>query len=159
MIFVSFGNVPLSFNRLAIAIDEYAFSANEKVIVQSGNTNYNFKNATATAFMNHGEFTRYLKEASVVVLQGGWGGISEASGLACRIVAVPRISGLEHNHDQFQLVQELEKSGVVIGVYEIQNLSAKIKEARSFNFQPIKKGSATEIINSRIKEWFDIAEN
>lgn len=154
MIFVSFGNVPLGFNRMAKAIDEYAKTIDEKIIVQFGNCNYPFKNCEAHQFIDHTQMLNYLKKASLVILQGGWGAMFEASELGCRIIAVPRIMGEEHHHDQFQLVKELEKSNVVIGVYEMSSLAAKIEEARKFNFQSIKRGSAIEIITEKITEWF-----
>lgn len=154
MIFSAFGNVPTPFNRLAKAIDQFASASNEKVIVQSGHTTYTFQNATGIAFMNQSDFKRHLKQASVVVLQGGWGGISEASDMGCRIVAVPRIQGSEHNHDQIQLVKRLEELEILLAVYNIHDLQLKIEEAKLFNFKPITRGSAAEAINNKLHEWF-----
>ncbi len=154
MIFVSFGNVPLDFKRLAKAIDEYALSTKEKIIVQFGNTKYNFKNVEAIDFVSQDIFKNNLIKASVVVMQGGWGGMSEASDLGCRIVAVPRIKGVEHNHDQEQLVRQIEKESIVVGLYDVSELSEKIELAKQFNFKPINRGSATKIINESITKWF-----
>lgn len=153
MIFAAFGNVPTPFNRMAKAIDELAYSINEEVIVQSGYTKYDFRYATCIPFMNQSEFFNHLKQASVVILQGGWGSISEASDLRCKIVSVPRVKGLEHNHDQIQLVKKLEEMRILLAVYEISDLQTKVIEAKTFNFKPIKRGSAYEVIVSSLNDW------
>lgn len=75
------------------------------------------------------------------------GGVAEASQLGCRIVAVPRIKGIEHYHDQSQLVRALESQKVVLGCYDIEELPALIKKAHDFDFKPIVKGDASDIIN------------
>jgi UDP-N-acetylglucosamine transferase subunit ALG13 len=153
MIFVSFGNVPIPFLRLAKAIDLYALTIEEEVIVQCGNTEFNFKHCKVMKFIDHDEMILLMKNASIVVLQGGWGAISEASNLGCKIVSVPRILNTEHNHDQFQLVEALEKHGVLLGVYDIKELAIILEKARSYVFLQIIRGNAKEIINKSIKEW------
>ena len=154
MIFAAFGNAPHPFIRLAAALDEYAATICEEVIVQCGNTHFDFMHAKATDFFTQNEFQFHLKTASVVVLQGGWGGISEASDMSCKIVVVPRKNGIEHNHDQDQLVRKLEQMGVVLAVYDISELAASIDSAKSHQFKPIVRGNASKIISEKLKEWY-----
>lgn len=80
MIFSSFGNAPaeMSFIRMAHAIDEFAKESEEDVFVQVGNTRYEFKYARIVKFLEHEEMVDAMRRASIVVLQGGWGTISEA---------------------------------------------------------------------------------
>lgn len=74
MIFVSFGNSPVPFPRLAEAVDKMALKLGEAVIVQSGYTLYPFKHCTCTSFFDQLTYKGCLKACSVAVLQGGWGG-------------------------------------------------------------------------------------
>jgi uncharacterized protein (TIGR00661 family) len=156
MIFVSFGNAPVehSFTRLAEAIDRYAETISEECFVQSGNTRYRFKNCRYIDFITHDEMLEKMKQASIVILQGGWGTISEALLLHKRVVAVPRIEGLENYHDQSDLVKKLESIGYLIGVYEIEDLPEAIEKARSISFKYLQRADASGLINKTIKEWF-----
>ena len=153
MIFSSFGNVPKDFSRLAEALDSYALSRGEDVVVQYGYTDYKFQHATGMQFMDHKELTEKMKKAEVVVLQGGWGTISEALFMKLRIVAVPRRCPEEHNHDQGELVRKLEQVGCVIGVYDEKELAEKIELARTFDFKELKRGNALLHIETKLKEW------
>lgn len=147
MIFVSFGNSPVPFIRMAKAVDKYAAETGEKVIVQSGKTEYDFKYCTVYPFMDKETFMAYLKDCEVAILQGGWGGMSEASELRVRTVIIPRIKGIEHHHDQGQLVRALEKEGVVLGCYDISDLAQLVEKAKTYEYRPIKRGDASKIIN------------
>ena len=147
MIFASFGNSPVPFLRMAEAIDKYGQTSGEQIIVQNGLTEYEFKHCTAQAFMDKETFISYLKSCDVAILQGGWGGISEASEMGVRIVVIPRINGVEHHHDQEQLVRALEAEGVFLGCYDTKELPDIIEKAKSFDYKPIKRGDASKIIN------------
>lgn len=150
MIFASFGNSPVPFDRLARAIDDLAKGLDEEVMVQNGNTHYAFKYCKNIPFLEQTEYKTYLKYCSVAILQGGWGGISEASDIGCRLVVVPRLKGVEHYHDQEQLVRQLEKAGVCLGCYDVDTLPEIVNKARTYAFRPIKHGNASIIINGFI---------
>lgn len=147
MIFASFGNSPVPFLRMAEAIENYGRTSGEHIIVQNGLTKYEFKHCTAQSFMDKDTFLFYLKSCEIAILQGGWGGISEASALGVRIVVIPRIKDIEHHHDQAQLVKALEAEGVLLGCYDTKELPAVIQKAKTFNYKPIKRGDASKIIN------------
>ena len=70
MIFSGFGNAPahMSFDRMAKAVDEFAKISEEEVLVQSGNTQYQFKYAKAKASK-----VRYLSMINSFVGAGGAG--------------------------------------------------------------------------------------
>ncbi len=153
MIFASFGNVPKDFSRFARALDAFAGAAEEKVYVQYGYTLFSFRNAVGIQFLTHDELMDYIRKADVVVLQGGWGTISEALLLHKRIVAVPRRPPLEHNHEQGDLIRKLEDLGCVIGVYDEKDLPEKIERARSFVFRELQRGSARSAIQEKLQEW------
>ena len=150
MIFVEFGNSPCPFPRLAAAIEKLAGDTGEEIIAQSGCTDFEFKHVKAVPFMSQDVFKYHLSSCDIAVLQGGWGGVAEASCLGCRIVAVPRIKGVEHYHDQVQLIKALEEQDVLLGCYDISLLPEIIKKARTFKFKPIVRGDASALINDFI---------
>lgn len=146
MIFAAFGNSPKQFTRLAEAIDQIAKESDEQFFIQTGHTDYPYKNVRYKKFLNQDEFLNMLQSCSVAILQGGWGAIAEASALGCRIIAVPRIMGIEHFHDQSQLVKALESQNVLIGCYDIKDLKELISVAKDHEFRRISKGNASKQI-------------
>ena len=69
----------MPFYRMAEAVDALAAQSEEEVIVQTGHTDYDYRHAKAFKFCTKEEMRAYLEKASVLILQGGWGAISEAS--------------------------------------------------------------------------------
>ena len=147
MIFVTFGNVPISFFRLARKVDEIARRSEEEFIVQCGHTDFHFAHAKARKFLSNGEMVELIDRASVVVTHGGYGTISECMKQGKRVVAVPRTKE-EHNHSQEELVRALEQEGYVLGVYDINDLEKKLLEARSFVPKQTVKTDVSGLINS-----------
>lgn len=155
MIFVSLGTMDMPFYRMAKAVDEWAATTDEKIVVQTGYTDYEYKNIkNIFRFCTKDEMQKYINEANILILQGGWGAISEAMEKKKRIVVIPRYDKTEHIHDQFQLIRKLDSLGCVIGVFDEKDLAEKIDEAKTFNFKQIKKGNAQTIIESKLNEWF-----
>lgn len=150
MIFASFGNSPVPFTRMAEALENLAHSIDEEIIVQNGFTEFRFEACRAISFMDKETFMKHLTTCSVAILQGGWGGISEASDRGVRMVVIPRIKGVEHYHDQEQLVRALEKEHVCIGCYDVKDLVMKVEMAKYYDFRPICRGNAADLINEFI---------
>ena len=88
-----------------------------------------------------------MRRASIVVLQGGWGTISEAIFLKKRIVAIPRRVGQECHHPQEEVVRYLEKLGCLIGCYNTAELPNLIEKARRIEFKTLSRGNAAQYIN------------
>lgn len=155
MIFVSLGTMDMPFVRMAKAVDEFAATVDEDVIVQTGHTDYKYKNVTKVfTFCTKDEMQEYISTADILILQGGWGAISEAMEKHKRIVVIPRYDKTEHIHDQFQLIRKLDSIGCVIGVFDEKELTKKVAEARTFNFVQIEKGNAEQMIRKHLVEWF-----
>lgn len=156
MIFVSLGTMDMPFYRMAKAVDEWAASTNEEIIVQTGYTDFKYKNISKVFnFCTKDEMQNYINQADILILQGGWGAISEAMEKKKRIVVMPRHDKTEHIHDQFQLIRKLDELGCVIGVFDEHDLPAKILQAYSFQFRQIKKGKAEPIIEKALQNWFN----
>lgn len=154
MIFASLGTMDMPFMRMAKAVDDYAAKIDEEVIVQTGFTNYLYKYAKAFDFCTKDEMQQYIAQADILILQGGWGAISEAMEQHKRIVAIPRYNKTEHIHDQFQLIRKLDSLGCVIGVFDEKNLLSAVERAKTFDFKQLQKGNAENIIRRKLQEWF-----
>lgn len=155
-ILCSLGTHSQDFSRLARAIDEVAGKLPDAdVVVQTGVTKYDFKH-----IRNHFDFCpkermeQLIEWADVLVLQGGWGGMEEAVDKGKHCVVVPRIEGPEHVHNQEQLVRKMDSMGCVIGCFDVKGLSDCILRAKDMVVMPLEKGSATDIINKSLNDWF-----
>ena len=155
MIFVSLGTMDMPFARMAKAVDALAATTEEKIVVQTGYTHFDYQNvSTVFDFCTKDEMQKYISDADILILQGGWGAISEAMELHKRIVAMPRHDKTEHIHDQFQLIRKLDEQKCVIGVFDEKELPQAVARAYDFDFQQLEKGSAEQMIEEKLKEWF-----
>lgn len=154
MIFASLGTMDMPFTRMAKAVDDFAAVSGEEVIVQTGYTDYPYKHAKAFRFCTKDEMQDYISKASILILQGGWGAISEAMEMHKKIVVIPRYDKTEHIHDQFQLIRKLDSLGCVIGVFDEKDLPEAVKKAESFEFKQIERGNAEGIIREKLNQWF-----
>lgn len=155
MIFVSLGTMDMPFFRMAEAIDKLAANIQDNVIVQTGYTNYKYKNVSKVfTFCTKEEMQKYIEQADLLILQGGWGAISEAMEKGKRIVVMPRHDKTEHIHDQFQLIRKLDELGCVIGVFDENNLEESVNKAYNFNFKQLKRGNAQHLIEETLNKWF-----
>lgn len=144
----------MPFVRMAKAVDEWAAGTKEEVVVQTGHTRYDYRHAKSFDFCTKEEMQTYIDQADLLILQGGWGAISEAMEKRKRIVVIPRYDKTEHIHDQFQLIRKLDELKCVIGVFDEKDLPRKIEEARTFDFQQIKRGNAEKLIRQTLARWF-----
>lgn len=154
MIFASLGTMDMPFYRMAKAVDEYAATTREEVVVQTGFTDYDYKYAKAFKFCTRDEMQQYISKANILILQGGWGAISEAMEMHKRMVVIPRHDKTEHIHDQFDLVRKLDSLGCVIGVFNENDLPKSIYKAKDHVFKQIVKGNAELIIRKQLRNWF-----
>ncbi len=151
----------MPFERMAKAVDRLAEHVSEDVIVQTGWTNYAYQHVKKSFSMcTRDEMHDYIHGAELLIMQGGWGAISEAMDMHKRMVVVPRFNETEHIHDQFQLVRKLDEIGVVVGVLPtsadgdetFRELQKAVGKARTHTFKQIEKGSSVAAIRSAIDE-------
>lgn len=145
----------MPFYRMAKAVDEFAATIDDELIVQTGHTPYLYNNiAKSFDFCTKDEMQKYIADADILILQGGWGAISEAMEKKKRIVVMPRYDKTEHIHDQFQLIRKLDSLGCVIGVFDDTELPAAVEKAKCFEFKYLEKGNAETLIRQKLQEWF-----
>ncbi len=123
MIFVTIGMHTAGFERLIGKMDELAGTINEEIIMQIGHTKYTPRNAEYFQFTTAEELKALCQEARVVVTHGAMT-IIDALEQGTPVVAVPRLEKYrEHINDhQLYFVQELERDGKVIAVYNVDEL-------------------------------------
>jgi len=150
LITVLVGTNPYNFNRLVQFMDDYAKATGEEIFIQLGHTEYHPSFSRYERFLSKNELIEKVRQAEIVITQGGFGSIADCLIEGKKVIAVPRKPELNEAPDrQEELVRELEKQGRIIGVYEIENLPAAIELARNSNFE---KGNAHRI-PSLIREF------
>ena len=118
------------FERLIKKMDEVAGTLNEEVVMQIGHTKYTPQNARYFQFTTAEELKELCQKARVVVTHGAMT-IIDALEQGTPVVTVPRLQEYqEHINDhQLYFVQELERDGKVIAVYNVDKLKEALKEA------------------------------
>jgi len=134
LIFVTVGTHERGFDRLVKAVDDLIGSGKikEKVIIQTGYTEYIPKNCDSFKFTDYDNIVELCKKASIVISHGGVGSIITPLELGKPVIVVPRLKRFnEHTNDhQLQIVKELERQEKIIPVYDIKNLENALEEAR-----------------------------
>lgn len=154
MIFVTLGSSKIApMLDFAREVDRIAPHFDEKIIIQYGVTEYDFKNVEGIAYLDSNEMKELLEKANIVVSHGGWGNLSTCINMGKRLVAVPRKLGVEVNHDQLQLVKKLESLGCLIAVEDIGNLENAIRKAVLMDFNPLPRGNALPLIEEALHDW------
>lgn len=159
MIIVSLGTHERPFLRLVKKI-EYLIQKKkikESVIIQLGYTKYNIKGVKSYDFVPVNKMRDYIKKSSVMITHGGVGSIMDCLSFGKPPIVVPRRKELnEHSDDhQMQITKEMEKQGIIIPVYDIDNLENAIKKARSFKLKKRKQGKSKiiDIIEKKLNKW------
>lgn len=151
MILVMLGTQNNSFERLLKKLDELIEKKviDEKVIVQSGYTNYESKNMRIFDLIPQEELERYQEQADLIITHGGVGSIVSSIKKGKKVIAIPRLHRYhEHVNDhQKQIVDAFDKKGYIIGIQRIDELQKAIIKAQEFN---PKKYDEKERNNSKI---------
>lgn len=154
MIFVSLGTMDMHFFQMAKAVDEWAVTIEENVVVQTGYTDYPNYNVEHLKFCTKLEMQKYMAEADVLVLQGGWGSVSEALEKRKRIMVMPRHDKTEHIHNQFQLIRKLYSLSCIVGRIDEKEFAEKIQKPYAFDFKQTAKSNCELLIINWLYTYF-----
>ena len=156
MILFSLGTHTQDFSRMAKAADDFAATTDERIVVQTGYTHYEFKNIEEYFdFCPKDRMQQLMDEADILVLQGGWGGIGEAVDKGKRVIVMPRRNGIEHVHDQGQVAKKMEELGCVLSCFDEGKLSLIIDMARTYQFKPLQRGSAKIVVDTLMRWYYN----
>lgn len=140
MILVLLGTQNNSFHRLLEKMDELIEKKviDEKVLVQSGYTNYESKNMRVFDLIPQEELEKYQEQADLIITHGGVGSIINSIKKEKKVIAVPRLHKYqEHVNDhQKQIVEAFDRKGYIIGIGSVKELEKAILKAQ--NFIPVK---------------------
>lgn len=116
------------FERLVRKMDEIAASIDEEVIMQIGRGKYVPRNASYFDFAGEQELGELCRRARVVVTHGAMTMV-DALRAGTPVIAVPRLKkyGEAIDDHQFYLIQELERQGTVVAVYDVEELATALK--------------------------------
>jgi UDP-N-acetylglucosamine transferase subunit ALG13 len=157
VIFVTVGTHEQPFDRLIKKVDELVENKKirGKVIAQIGYCRYVPKNFDYFRFADFKKMEKILNSSRIVITHGGIGSIFSALRKGKKVIVVPRMRKFgEHSDDhQIQVAKELEKQGMIIGVYDIEDLEEAIKKSKNFAFKPLRKKS---IIASKIDKFLKV---
>ena len=126
MIFVTVGT-QLAFDRLITVIDDWAGSANEKVVAQIGPSELQPKNMQWSQFLSPQEFQKFTSEASIVIAHAGMGSILTAMQMQKPIVIMPRQFKYHEHRNDHQLAtarnfQDIEGVHVAMDETELEKV-------------------------------------
>ena len=131
---------PTGFERLVKEMDRIAGKIEEEVIMQIGGTKYAPQNAKHFSFATEQEIKELCRHARVVVTHGGVGTVLDALQERATVVVVPRLKKYGEVIDDHQLffVQELEKQGKVIAVYDMERLEGVLLELDTSKIEVVR---------------------
>jgi UDP-N-acetylglucosamine transferase subunit ALG13 len=141
------------FDRLIKEMDKIAGRIKEEVIIQIGEATYEPKNTKYFKFMSRDKMEELYKNARVIVCHAGVGTIITALQYNKPIILVPRMKkyGEVFDDHQFEICSELEKEGIAIIVYDIENLESAIENVKA----NIKKFKSENTLAKKLKEYLD----
>lgn len=127
MVFVTVGSQKFQFNRLLRAVDDLVASGGikERVVCQSGYSDYTPRNFECTPFLDRDGFSDALQDSSVVITHAGTGVIVGSLKRGKRVIAMPRLKKYgEHVDDhQIQLLEPFQQANYIEVAVDESDLS------------------------------------
>lgn len=160
MIFVTIGTNDKPFVRLLKAIEDAIKDGviTDKVVVQSGYTDYKSDYMEVFSYMDRNEFANYLETADLVITHGGVGTIMTALKKGRKIIGCARLKEYqEHVNDhQTEILEAFEKKGYLVYMKDFSTLNECIKRAMEMDPKPLESNTVNMI--ALIENWMDEVE-
>ncbi len=136
MILVTLGTNDKTFIRLVKEIERLidSGSIDEEVIVQAGYTKYQSDKMQVFDLIPMEKFDELISECSLLITHGGVGSIISGLKNQKKVIAVPRLAKYEEhvNDHQIQIIQNFDKAGYIVGVFEVEELESAIRRIPTF---------------------------
>jgi UDP-N-acetylglucosamine transferase subunit ALG13 len=140
MIIVLLGTFPTAFERPLIEIDRLCREGiiNEKVIVQSGHTQFESEFLEMRPFIAPDELTELYKEARLVITQAGTGSLIKGMKLNKKIISIPRLAkyGEVVDDHQEEILLEFTKLNYILPWTEDIALETVLNNISDFEPSP-----------------------
>lgn len=157
MIFVSVGTQNIQFDRLLKSVEKQIELGNikEKVIVQSGVTNFKSNKMEVVGFIPMEEFKKIISDARVIICHGGVGTITDGLRNNKTVIACPRLQkyGEHINDHQLQIINNFGKMGYIIPLLDSNDLDKALEKAKTF--KPKMYKSNTDKMINLIENYID----
>ena len=157
MILVTLGTQDKSFKRLLDAIQKEIDKGNikDKVVVQAGCTEYKSNDMEIFDLIDRDKFSDLIKECDLLITHGGVGSILTGLKNNKKVIAAPRLSEFkEHtNNHQLQIIEKFDKAGLILPLYDFDELDKMLKEIK--RFKPNKYKSNTSNMIKLIEDYID----
>lgn len=131
MIFVMLGTNPYPFDRLLQAVERWAAHSGERVVAQTGHTKLPAPHIECHDFVSHDRIVSWIREAELVIAQGGFGSLRDSLIAGKPTIAVPRLPERGECQDrQSEIVDALANEGRVVALYDETQLPRAIEQVR-----------------------------
>ena len=142
MIFISLGTHPQPFTRLVHEIARLVDtkSITQKVIIQTGTTEFIHPKIQTAKFFSIPEFEKYVKDADIFITHAGEGNIGTAMKFATPMIVVPRKEKFgehtnDHQHEIADMVRDNHAGIVIEDVAELENAIKTISKGTKLSFR------------------------
>lgn len=157
MILITLGTQDRSFKRLLDAVQKQIDNGNikDKVVVQAGCTKYESKDMEIFDLLDRDRFAELIGECDLLITHGGVGSILTGLNNNKKVIATPRLKEYnEHqNNHQLEIIEKFSSSGLILPLYEMNDLAKVLKEAKTF--KPKKFKSNTMNMVKLIEDFID----
>ena len=163
MIFVTVGTHEQGFSRLLKKIDDLVENGliHEEVFIQRGYSQYIPKYSRYADFIPYRELLESIKKSRIVITHAGPGSIMDCIRDGIVPIVVPRQKQYREHVDDHQInfCKKIENKYSTIIVYDIEDLSNKIRGYDLLAETIIKKNKTYEKRELRINKSIEIIEN
>lgn len=157
MILVILGTQNMPFTRLLNAIQKEVDKGNlnDEIIVQAGVTKFESPNMKVFDLIPGHEFDELVKTADLVITHAGVGSILGAITNGKTVIAAARDEkyGEHVNNHQYEILEQFEKDGYILGLYDFDKLDEVLEKAKTF--KPVLYTSNRDRIVSKIEEFIN----
>lgn len=140
MIIVLLGTFPTTFVRPLVEIDRLCRKGiiKERVIVQSGHTQFDSDYLEMRPFIHPDELTELYQEARVVISQAGTGSLIKGLKLNKKIISIPRLAkyGEVVDDHQVEILQEFTRLKYLLPWTEDISLETVLNKIDTFEPSP-----------------------
>lgn len=150
MIFVTVGTHEQQFNRLVECMDKWAGEHDEEVVIQTGYSTYEPKNAKWSKLYPYSKMVELVEKARIVITHGGPSSFIMPLQIGKTPIVVPRQYKYdEHVNDhQVKFCKEVEsRMGTIVVVEDVEKLSEVIEK-----YDDIKKEGKNTSNNEKFCE-------
>lgn len=153
MIFGTVGMHTDGFPRLVEALDHVAAASDEEVVVQIGATRGTPQVARWVRFLSQAQMESLVESARIVVSHAGAGSILQSLRHAKPLIVMPRLKcNGEHLDDhQSELALALAEAGMLLVIWDAQELAAALQEAAHFSPHIVRNGRLVAALRSALQ--------